>query len=360
MKDYYRIYVVLLLMFVSLSAFASTTKVLITVDVESYEKGNPDKQIWGKQPDGEHGIRRIMDLLDKHHLKGTFYLNVYEAAKHGEPAIAEVARLIHERGHDLQLHTHPSPMFKAYSMQRAELELQVEILKRGKELIHEWTGKTVVAHRAGAFAGNLQTLKASQITGLAIDSSFSPVTQRSMLAHQLEASNLPQRIHGVVELPITFYTQLRFGDWQSLRFLDVEATSLGEFKSVIRQFRDAGFPVANIVMHSFSFVRTGAANPAMERRFDELLAFLAQEPGIEVVTVSQLHPEWTAQVAVLEKGPDLVPHTGVWLTYWRAVEHMGEGGANLALALAPLGLAGAAILAMFLWRRSARPKGKAA
>ena len=56
--------------------WAAPTMVMITVDVESYTKGTPDQQIWGKQPDGEHGIRRMMDMLDKHGLKGTFYLNV--------------------------------------------------------------------------------------------------------------------------------------------------------------------------------------------------------------------------------------------------------------------------------------------
>lgn len=317
---------------------AASTKVMVTVDVESYERGNgnPDKQIWGKQPDGEHGIRRIMDLLQKHRLKGVFYLNVYEAAKFGEPQIAAVARVINERGHDLELHTHPFPMYGVRTMQRADFDRQVEILQHGKQMIRAWTGKTVVAHRAGAFAANLDTLRAVHAAGLVVDSSLSPSTPRTTLSHQLPASNLPRVLYGVVELPITFYSQLRLGKWQSLQFLDVESTSLGEFKSVIRQFRNARFPIVNIMMHSFSFVRDGTENQALEQKFDQLLEFLAKEPGIEVVTVSQLYPAWTAQASVLEKGKDSVPYTGIWLTYWRAVEHVNEGGENLMVAAAPI------------------------
>lgn len=315
---------------------AAPTLVMITVDVESYTKGTPDQQIWGKQPDGEHGIRRMMDMLDSHGLKGTFYLSVYEAAKHAksEDELAEVARTINNRGHDLQLHTHPWPMFSSRAMQSANLEQQVVILNRGKDLIRQWTGKTVIAHRAGGFAANLDTLKACQRAGLPIDSSFSPVSSLTRLANQLPASNLPQVIEGVVELPITYFAQARAGNWQSLRYLDIEATSYDEFVSAIRQFRDADFPMVNIMMHSFSFVRHGKTDTVVEQRFDQLLAFLKTEPGVQVVTVSQLYPQWATQVATLQQGANLVPHTGVWLLYRRAWEDF-RGWKNVVVALTP-------------------------
>jgi peptidoglycan/xylan/chitin deacetylase (PgdA/CDA1 family) len=328
---------------------------MITVDVESYGKGNPGLQIWGKQPDGEHGIQRMMDMLDAHGLKGTFYLNVYEAAKHGETDIANVARTIHSRGHDLQLHTHPGPMFGSDYMQQASLEKQVEILKRGKELIRQWTGKTVVAHRAGGFYANLDTLKACKLVGLQIDSSFSPVSGDTALARQLPATNLPREIEGVVELPITRYAQARVGNWQSLRYLDIEGNSYDEMVNAIRQFRDAGFPVVTIMMHSFSFVRYGKADPVVEQRFDNLLKFLATEPGVKVITVSQLYPEWTAQISALQQGADLVPHTGVWLMYRRAWENL-KGWKNIVVAVTPPAML-LVVGAITIWWRQKKKKG---
>jgi peptidoglycan/xylan/chitin deacetylase (PgdA/CDA1 family) len=329
---------------------AAQTLVMITVDVESYAKGNPGLQIWGKQPDGEHGIQRMMDMLDAHGLKGTFYLNVYEAAKHGETDIAKVARAIHLRGHDLQLHTHPGPMFGIEYMQQASLDKQVEILKWGKDLIRQWTGKTVVAHRAGGFAANLDTLKACKLAGLQIDSSFSPVSGDTVLAQQLPATNLPHEIEGVVELPITYYAQARLGNWQSLRYLDIEGSSYDEMVDAIRQFRDAGFPVVNIMMHSFSFVRYGKADPGVEQRFDDLLKFLAAEPGVKVITVSQLYPEWTAHIPTLQQGADLVPETGVWLMYRRAWEDL-KGWKNILVAVTPPAMLFVVSAITIWWRR---------
>lgn len=330
---------------------AAPTQVMITVDVESYSKGNPGLQIWGKQPDGEHGIQRMMDMLDAHGLKGTFYLNVYEAAKFGEADIAKVARTIHSRGHDLELHTHPGPMFSSAEMQQASLEKQVEILKRGKELIRQWTGKSVIAHRAGDFAANLDTLKACQLAGLPIDSSFSPVLGYTGLSHQLTGTNLPREIGGVLELPVTQYAQVRVGNWKSLRYLDIEASSLDEMVKAIRQLRDAGFPTVTILMHSFSFVRDGKAHPDVEQRFDNLLSFLAAEPGVKVVSVSEFYTEWITKLSALPQGDNLIPSTGPWLMYRRAWEDF-NGWKNISVAVTPL-----AVLLVFGaitigWRRN--------
>lgn len=359
MKKFWLASICLLSLFAPLSGHsAEPTRVLITVDVESYSKGNPDKQIWGKQPDGEHGIRRIMDMLDAHGLKATFYLNVYEAASHGEAAIAEVARAIQQRGHDLELHTHPGPMFGTSTMRRADLGKQVQILQRGMDLLRDWTGKTVVAHRAGAFDANLDTLKACHAVGLSIEHSLSPVAANTKLAQELPATNLPRVIDGVVELPITFYSQVKIGSWKSLRYLDVDGSSYDELVNVIRQFRDAHFPVVTIMMHSFSFVRFGTADRDLERRFDQLLDFLAKEPGLQVVTVEQLQPEWIKQVPALERGQDLVPNTGIWLTYMRATEEIGKGWKNTVVVLVPPAvLLILAVLIVVGYRRRRKKRG---
>jgi len=68
--------------------------VLFTVDVESRDGGGPDRDIWGRlegEPE-EHGIGRMMDILDSRGAKGTFFVNVYEAPVSGHEAMAEVCR----------------------------------------------------------------------------------------------------------------------------------------------------------------------------------------------------------------------------------------------------------------------------
>src|SRR3990172_10992364 len=129
----------------SAGAAPVSTFVTVTVDVESWRAGDPRTQIWGVTPASSeaHGISKIMDIMDSREVKGTFFLNVYEAAEHGEVELAEIARAIHERGHDLQLPSHPEAMYGIYHFSGADLQQQVEILQEGKRLILEWTGKHV-------------------------------------------------------------------------------------------------------------------------------------------------------------------------------------------------------------------------
>lgn len=138
------------------------TTFLFTIDVESKTEGDPNEDVLGRIRGyaGNFGIELMMDLLEQRHVRGTFFLNAYEIARHGESVMANAARLIHSRGHDIELHTHPRPMYRFYGMNGASLDEQVAILEKGISLIRKWTGKTVIAHRAGAFEANMDTLRA--------------------------------------------------------------------------------------------------------------------------------------------------------------------------------------------------------
>lgn len=116
--------------------------VLFTVDVETRAATGRDADIWGIVPaeSERHGIERMMDLLDCHGAKGTFFVNVYDAPTHAEDVMAAVCRTIHKRGHGVELHTHPAPMFGLSYMQYADLSTQTEILRRGASLLRYWLG----------------------------------------------------------------------------------------------------------------------------------------------------------------------------------------------------------------------------
>jgi len=275
----------------SASAASAPTFVTITVDVESWDAGDPGIQVWGVTPASleAHGIGKIMDILESRGVRGTFFLNAYEAAEHGEIQLAEIARAIHARGHDLQLHSHPGGTYGVHRLARADLQQQLEILEEGKHLILEWTGKQVIAHRAGGFHADLTTLDACRLAGLAVDASLSPASPHTELAQLLPPHNEPLMLRGILELPVTHYTQAKIGSWRSLRIVDLEASTLAELKEIIRQARSHGLPLVNILMHSFSFVRYGEPDIDLERRFEKLLDFLTSEPEIQPITVSRFY-----------------------------------------------------------------------
>lgn len=321
--------------------------VLVTIDTESYTNGHPDQHIWGRTREhGEHGIRRIMDILEAHGARGTFYVNVYEAERHGEAALAEVVRALHGRGHDVELHSHPRDRYGIDKLTRAGVEKQKEVLLWGKQFIERHTGTPVIAHRAGAFAANLDTLEALRQIGVPVDASHSSITPESHLGRQMGMRNSPYVHNDVLELPVTYYTQGRLGRFQSHRLLDIEASGLREMKHVIRQARAAGESTVNVLMHSFTFLRGDKPDLALERRLERLLAWIERQDGIQASTTRQFHAAWQVQPRHGETGAEFQASTGWLLTYLRCVEQIGRSWKNALVALLPFALLALAGLAL--------------
>lgn len=343
-------------------ACAAPIWVLFTVDVESMKAGNPQRDVWGKLPGQaeKHGIDRMMDILDKHGAKGTFFVNVYEAPIHGEEALAEVCRVIHARGHDVELHTHPQPVFGVYAMRDADLAKQAEILQNGIEMIQQWIGKRVIAHRAGGYLANYDTLAACSQVRILTEYSHNWGYHGEGLAKPPLTTN-KSVVHGdVLCVPVTNYIQASLGGWKSLRFLDIEASSPDEIRKVVADLQEHGVRTAVIMMHSFSFIRFGEPNLRAEGALDELVAEFVADPNVRVVTARQLHEIWQNRPAAL-LGRDYLPTTGWWLTYCRAWQRLDEGWKNVAVAFAPLVLAAAAATCgAACWRRRTKRNRKAA
>ncbi|MBK6472930.1 MAG: polysaccharide deacetylase family protein [Betaproteobacteria bacterium] len=329
-----------------------TLSVLVTIDTESYSQGHPDQHIWGRTADGqEHGIRAIMDILERHGVRGTFYVNVYEAGRHGEEALREVVRAIDERGHEVGLHTHPRDLYGVEKLTRADVPRQMEILAWGQHFIEAATGKPVLAHRAGAFAANLKTIEALGKLGVEVDASLSPAWFESHLAREVESGNRPMSLGGLLELPVTYYVQARLGSREFQRMIDIEACSLRELKTIVRQAQAQEAGAINLLMHSHSFALAGAHDRTLVKRLDAFLRFLATQPGAQATTTAQFFEQWRTTGTTAPVGQPFVPYTGWWTTYLRTVESIGRGWKNTAAALAPpIALAALAAAAGALYR----------
>jgi hypothetical protein len=331
---------------------AAPIYVLFTVDVESTLAGGPDRDIWGRLPgeSEEHGIGEMMDILDRHGVKGVFFVNVYEAETNGYEVLADVCRAIVDRGHDLELHTHPGPMFGTAYMQHADFSKQKEILDHGAELIKEWAGVETVAHRAGGYMADIDTIRACGEAGIRLDFSHNSGWPASELAQDGRIVNAPYVRDGVLCVPVTCYVQASAGSWRSLRFLDVESSSTGEIRRVIGDMRAHGVRTAVVMLHSFSFVRS----PRAAKRLDEVLASLLAVEGVRVVSARRLDEIWRADPDSLA-GENWLAETGWWMTYCRAWQRLDEGWKNIVVAFAPPGAVLLAVAVVLLaWRRRRR------
>ncbi len=245
--------------------------------------------------------------------------------------MSRAARMIHSRGHDLELHTHPRPMFNVYGISEAPLGEQKFILEKGMSLLENWTGKHVVAHRAGAFSANTDTLRAAAAVGLWADCSLSPGSRVDVpLVAELGPTNAIQRMGKVWEIPMTCFDQVHIGPLHSRRILDIEGCSLSEIKRVTRWAVRFGVPTVCILMHSFSFSRHDKPNRRPIRRLSALLAWLREQDDIEIGTIEQVCRR--LETGTLPPSTAQIPGTGIWPTWCRAVGAWDDGWKNFVVA----------------------------
>lgn len=319
------------------------TYVFFTCDVESTSKGNPELDIWGKEGNNYHGINKMMDILEKHNIKGTFFVNVYEEKKFGEEELQKVCQEINRRGHDVELHTHPKYLLpEVNTMQDAGLDKQIEIISYGKALIYKWINKEVVAHRAGAYGADENTLEACLRNGIFIDSSrnyvyakYQGLVNNQQSLNTFEIINFPQAQMKLLEIPVTTYYQFKFGKFVAPRILDLESTSLAEFKHIFKEA--ARFKVGTVVImsHSFSFSRY---NPRVARniesKMNQLMVLIKNTPELEPATFDTFSKLGLINLNNIQNG-NFTPITGLSAAYLKSWERIEQGRLNQLVAFSP-------------------------
>src|SRR5205814_1904059 len=168
------------------------------------------------------------------------------------------------RGHDVQLHLHPS-LRRARWLSRGEPPLgddmadydageQARLLREGLALL-EGAGVPrgrVVAFRAGNFAADDRTWEAMAAVGLSLDSSYNPcyLSRGCRLESASAAPGLFATGAGVWELPITCFAQAGPPP-RSYRHLQIGAVSAAEMIDCLEQSRRLGIADVTILMHPF-------------------------------------------------------------------------------------------------------------
>ena len=148
----------------------------ITFDIEDWfhildhpETANPSS--WDKfESRIDHGVGLILDLMDKHDLKGTFFCLGWIAEKH-----PHIIKRIDDAGHHIGTHSYHHQL--AY--QQTENEYR-EDLSDSIKILSDLTGKTVDAYRAPGFSikeSNLWAFDVMAEEGIKYDSSVFPANR---------------------------------------------------------------------------------------------------------------------------------------------------------------------------------------
>jgi hypothetical protein len=302
----------------------------LTVDVEDSYFDRPILMS-GDGIGWEFGVFGILDALDAHGFKGTLFVNVYEKDRQPRGVVEGVVREIAARGHEVGLHSHPSWASDFYRrpLFRLTQAAQAEILRRGAELIAEWTGEPPTSFRGGGYAVNDDTFAALEEVGIPVDSScFFPSPNNHNTRHTVNAVAAPGR---TVEMPVTTVLRANGDGHLAQRKLDPDWLSVGELMAALDSLAAHGAGRAMFMMHSFSFiekrtrmpddppspearfvsevdsdryVEVFGPKPAMREAFTTFLDQLATKPNLTIRTLRDALPDLRRNVSA---APDVIP-----------------------------------------------------
>jgi len=290
-----------------------TTKIylIITIDTEVPQGLGSDYDascqgfrsfVYGKVDQTDYGFPKIMEICNKHNCKATFFVSVFDYGKYGESAIAEVCRKILQDHHDDQLHTHPNRVYdkKKPEMCLYPLNKQIQIVKDGKALLMKWTGENLIAHRAGAYGLNEDTLKALHANEIPIDSSM------FYNHHNCKVTWTKNKVverNGIIEIPVTgFYrtNHLKVGPVlikgpQRFVKTDIDWATLDELIYFVKEAKKHDIRVINLFMHSYSLLKfdQNLSNIEPDRadinKLDDFLSFVSSDPLVKIITTQDFY-----------------------------------------------------------------------
>lgn len=305
-----------------------TRKLVISVDVEALPARAPsdhvNRLIWGLFGDIQGGMGAMMSIAERHNVALTAYLDFCGTHLYGDPLLA-VGRIIHGRGHDVQLHAHPDYLPKEFwashqltphrnlnSFDHAHAAVLTDDLCRHYQLA---TGQSPRSFRGGAYRYSPALLDALVQRGVTINSSLNPK------AHDIQPVALPvgkqfMWSNGCKEIPVScvenFNNHSGILDFNFNRAALPTAQHMVDFLDLFyRQRGDDA--IAMLVMHSWSFLALGTNGhfgiPNTEKhyaeveRFDSFLELI--KDNIQVVTPSSLLADAAAMETLFQDKVDM-------------------------------------------------------
>lgn len=202
-------------------------KIIWTCDTEIGEFGNGIDDafslfVLGHVSGCDVGVNYINDKADKYGAKVTHFVDIYQP-RYTKEFVAICEKILSD-GHKVELHTHPSIMYKKRYMYEYDLSEQKRIIEYGQNFFWKFLRLEPTAHRAVGYSANDNTMKALHEAGIKVDSSCYHGNKFSMLnIKEINSIGYYQNT-SVLEVPVTvFSVKKRFlgvkkSHWQKLDF----------------------------------------------------------------------------------------------------------------------------------------------
>ena len=285
------------------------TALLVTVDTElsaAFQRrgmsleDNLRLSIWAEGRGQETGIGWQMAVLERHGLKGVFFLDPLPALVHGRAFLHPIVDAILSRGHEVQMHIHTewlewaaeSPVEGRRGRNIGDFNLadQIALLDLAKRWLEEAGAPPIRAFRAGNFGASDDTLRALAHIGVMWDSSVNPAYLGRECAIAADPAQIaPQLLHDVIELPVSGIADRPSG----FRPAQVCAMSAAEMRAGITHAMAERHPAYVVVTHSFEMLSRDRRRPnrAVMNRFESLCRSASAFPGMTGAGFADLDPQ---------------------------------------------------------------------
>lgn len=275
-------------------------QIIVTIDVEDFFEPRSEIETYrGLIGNEAWGTSKIMEIIERHGGRGTFFVDVYNRRTVSENIVSKCVEEIHRRDHEVGLHTHPGfPDGKrGYGMMqtllRLSLEEQTAFIAKGVELLVKWIGSPPKSHRAGGYGANYDTLKALSSNSIYIDSSVYSGYQFCGLNEPPLTVNAPVNCSNVTEIPVTINRiELALGPvkiFSMKKKLDPDWCGPGELKRLIDTSVGAGINPIVLFLHSYSMIDIENGfqpNPSAVEALDNILEYAVRRHGAELITMA--------------------------------------------------------------------------
>ena len=295
---------------------------ILTVDTEL--SSHPEKMgILGKLNGSEYGISKIMDICDKYGIKATFFVDVYGYKRIGIDEMKEICHSVLKRGHDVQLHTHPDVYDKKRGyMALYSLDEQIKIIAEGKEFFEKNLGFSPIAHRAGDWGADYNTLKALERNNIPVDCSMFFGWPQCNLIEPTLTKNRCVKYGNILEVPATVFVSPSLGIFSSYRLFDLNANPVTELLSILKKLKRAGKEVVVLTLHSFSFLNWNKertkywVDNLKIKEFDNFLKKVLSQDDISFVTMKEFYEIKNKENDITDE-TEFIPNSGYGFASYR-------------------------------------------
>lgn len=300
------------------------TDVAITFDIEFDINGafnDPDRRC----PCGPEGLRPIaggediglgfvLDTLDAHGLKGTFFIETLNRHYFGDDPMGRIARAIADRGHDLGLHLHPVwTTFRSDDWlemvrkepRRAQIHDNLGILPaaEAKDLIADglatferWGLPRPTALRAGNLMAGPAVYAAMADSGLFLASNVGAALYR-LPDNELQFYSGCHVINGVTEVPVTSVADIDLPFLTHEKLATLVGLSIREVRVLLDRAEEEHVAPVVFLHHVAEFLdrSNGTVRPSavMHERFEWLCGHLRHNPDrFHVTTFRAAMERW--------------------------------------------------------------------